>query len=462
VENYYYSVRKNVFEYDDVMNTQRQIVYELRRRCLLDNDENIKSTMMEFSDRNMDDFVDGHISEKKPTEDWLFDKLAENTKIYCSMLEAVTPAKLQENAGAGGANGKEAIKEFLRKEARVCFENKTDVIEESGPGLAGIVSRQILLQQLDSFWQQHLKNMDFMKTSVTLRAYGQKNPLTEYKLEGYQVFLKMMSRIRRNAVYNMFLFTPRKLSPMSNERIKSLIPSREQRRKTLQEAAKQQAIGTKKVPLSITVMGSGNVQSINLAKLALNVRQLLDARKELQDLALASFGELKDQFNRAGLVMQGDQIRWASACTDFELFEDDLTGELYIGLKERAASAPDDGQALQARQAIRDAMNNPEFMKSIDQFATRPEDFLAQMQAAAGEQSWSAADVAKMRETYRAAGIDLDQMLKQMTESTDDMPPAQREVVEYMSKLLSKDGGGREPEAVPKSTEEETKQEVNA
>eukprot|EP00435_Cladocopium_sp_Y103_P066960 s376_g29.t1 len=80
------------------------------------------------------------------------------------------------------------------------------------PGLTAMVTRQVLLMQLDTFWQQHLKNMDFMKTGMTLRAYGQKNPLTEYKLEGYQVFLKMMSKIRRNGLYNVFLFQPRKLT----------------------------------------------------------------------------------------------------------------------------------------------------------------------------------------------------------------------------------------------------------
>ena len=71
-------------------------------------------------------------------------------------------------------------------------------------------------------------------------------------------------------------------------------------------------------------------RTVNLARLALNVRQLLEAREEMKELALAGFGELKDSFARAGLVTLGDQLRWASACKDFELLEDGMSEEVYI------------------------------------------------------------------------------------------------------------------------------------
>jgi len=452
VENYFYSVRKNVFEYDDVMDTQRQIVYGLRRRALLDDDESIRATMIEFSDRNMEDFVKGHVDASKPVAEWNLGKLAENVQIYCDLLkESVSEEQLAEAAGSGNAGGETAVLAFLQKAGKEAFEQKCRLIEESGPGLSGMVQRQVLLMQLDNFWQQHLKNMDFMKTGVTLRAYGQKNPLTEYKLEGYQVFLKMMSRIRRNAVYNTFLFTPRKLKPMSKERIQSLIPNRETRRRQMQQ------ILASETPEARAARGGGGpgagamdgptARTINLARLALNVRQLLEAREELKELALASFGELSVSFSRAGLLTLGDQLRWANACTEFELLEDEVAEEVYIGLRGRAVEVPstagDEGGRMSAeeqqaaQEVFQTAMENPEFLQTIDQFTQSPEAFLAKMKESAGDAGWTPQDVAKLRAMYRASGVDIDEVLKQMSEASDDLPEAQREVVEYMQKLLS-------------------------
>jgi len=175
VENYFYSVRKNVFDYDDVMDTQRQIVYTLRRRALLDTDESLLETMREFSDRNMEDFVNGHVNPQKDIKEWNLDKLAENVGLFCELLkETITEDKLKKIAEDEGFEG---IARFMRSEGQVALDKKCSMIEEVGPRLTGLVSRQILLMQLDNFWQQHLKNMDFLKTGVTLRAYGQKKPV---------------------------------------------------------------------------------------------------------------------------------------------------------------------------------------------------------------------------------------------------------------------------------------------
>eukprot|EP00929_Paragymnodinium_shiwhaense_P006869 TRINITY_DN110821_c0_g1_i1.p1 TRINITY_DN110821_c0_g1~~TRINITY_DN110821_c0_g1_i1.p1 ORF type:complete len:1309 (-),score=412.50 TRINITY_DN110821_c0_g1_i1:408-4334(-) len=467
VENYYYSVRKNVFEYDDVMDTQRQIVYKLRRRALLDTDENIMSTVAEFSDRNMEDFLDGHISADKPVADWPLEKLAENCGIYCSLLkDLITVEALKEKAGGGGQDGRDAIGKYLQEKAAESLTKKVDLIEENAPKLSGVVQRQILLNQLDQYWQQHLRNMDFLKTGVTLRAYGQKNPLTEYKLEGYQVFLKMMSRIRRNTVYNVFLFTPRKLSPMSDEKIKSLIPSRGKRRQEMTElkkAAKTNAEAAAAVQMTTAASSSGS-QAINLAKLALSVRQLLDAREALKELALASFGELKEQFNRAGLVLPADQLRWAASCKDFQLMEDEVSGEIYVGLKKwsephalAGIGASSKEERAEARVALSKAMDDPNFVRTVNEFADRPEDFLVQMKAASEAGGLTPDDVEKMRDLYAASGIDVDQMLEEMSANMEDMPEAQREVVMYMKNMMQKS----KDEASQKEPVNESKEEIN-
>lgn len=473
VENYFYSVRKNVFEYDDVMDTQRKIVYSLRRRALLDTDESIRDTMREFSDKNMEDFAVGHIDAAKTVDEWNLDKLAENVKVYCSGLGHITLEMLQERASSGGPSGAAAITAFLQEEAQKAFDRKLEEVESAGPGLTAVVTRQLLLTQIDNFWQQHLKNMDFMKTGVTLRAYGQKNPLTEYKLEGYQVFLKMMSRIRRNALYNVFLFQPRKLTPMTTERMAALIPSRESRRKQRKEVMKSDEYGVAKEMRGIPDELSKAGKTVNLARLSLNVKQVLEARESLGELALASFTELKESFARAGLLTLGDGIRWASMCSEFELLEDETAGEVYIGLVGRVepkaaqpltpSSVP--GQAVsreelerlaqreqEAQKLFQTVTQDPEFMDNISVFANRPELFLESIKAAKSEQAWTKDDIDQMRENFRAAGIDVDQMVREMVASTNELPPAQREVVEYMQKML------QEPEDVS----EQEKQDVSA
>jgi len=466
VENYFYSVRKNVFEYDDVMDTQRKIVYGLRRRALLDDDETIRDTMLEFSDRNMEDFAKGHIDATKPVDEWMLDKLAENIKIYCALLGSITPEMLKEKAGSGGPAGAAAVTAFLQVEARKAFNQKLEMVESTGPGLTAMVTRQVLLMQLDQFWQQHLKNMDFMKTGVTLRAYGQKNPLTEYKLEGYQVFLKMMSKIRRNALYNIFLFQPRKLTPMTRDRVKSMIPNRETRRKQMEEFKKTDAYQLEKEARGLVQEKGAAARSMNLARLSLNIRQVLEAREGLGELALASFSELKETFARAGLLMLGDQLMWAQACSEFELLEDELEGEIYIGLvgraepqKAQAPAAPNAQSAeeielfeerqREAQKLFEGAQQDPNFMQTLAAFSDRPELFLKELKAASQEQGWTREDVQKMKETYAMMGINVEIMLQEMKASAEQLPPAQRELIDYMQQLLE------DPDAVLAAAKQE-------
>mmetsp|Transcript_51040 Transcript_51040/g.119405 ORF Transcript_51040/g.119405 Transcript_51040/m.119405 type:complete len:1081 (-) Transcript_51040:131-3373(-) len=204
VENYFYTQRKNVFEYDEVMDTQRKIVYELRRKALLDSDEVISSTMREFMDRVMEDFVEGNLDVKTPVETWPLGQLATNVGIFCDLMkETVTEEACTQAAEEGGEEG---LTQFLQEKGLEALEKKYVEMEKTQTGLSGTIQRAILLMQIDQFWQKHLQNMDFLRSGVSLRAYGQKNPLTEYKLEGYNMFLKVMARIRRTVAYNVFLF----------------------------------------------------------------------------------------------------------------------------------------------------------------------------------------------------------------------------------------------------------------
>jgi len=88
------------------------------------------------------------------------------------------------------------------------------------------------------------------------------------------------------------------------------------------------------------------------------------------------------------------------------------------------------------------AMEDPEFLRTVGQFSTSPDAFLAQMKEVAGEQGWTAEDVKRLREMYAAAGVNIDEVMAQMSESSEAMPPEQREVVEYMQGLFSSGAAG--------------------
>ena len=79
--------------------------------------------------------------------------------------------------------------------------------------------RFFLLSQIDSIWKEHLQAMNFLRQAVGLRGYGQRDPLTEYKLEGYELFKSMLARVRRNVIYNVYQFTPTRLTPKEEKAV---------------------------------------------------------------------------------------------------------------------------------------------------------------------------------------------------------------------------------------------------
>ena len=84
-------------------------------------------------------------------------------------------------------------------------------VEETQVGLMQEAQRFFLLTQIDNLWKEHLQAMNFLRQAVALRGYGQRDPLTEYKLEGYELFVEMLSRVRRNVIFNVYSFAPTRL-----------------------------------------------------------------------------------------------------------------------------------------------------------------------------------------------------------------------------------------------------------
>ncbi|MFM2158634.1 MAG: preprotein translocase subunit SecA, partial [Cyanobacteriota bacterium] len=199
VETYYYDIRKQVFEYDEVMNNQRKAVYAERRRVL--EGRELKAQVVGYGERTMEDIVDAYVNPDLPPEEWDLGRLVSKVQEFVYLLEDLRAEQLR-------GLSVEELKAFLQEQLRNAYDIKEGQIEQQRPGLMREAERFFILQQIDTLWREHLQAMDALRESVGLRGYGQKDPLIEYKNEGYDMFLEMMTQMRRNVIYSMFMFQP--------------------------------------------------------------------------------------------------------------------------------------------------------------------------------------------------------------------------------------------------------------
>ncbi|MBW4617765.1 MAG: preprotein translocase subunit SecA [Cyanosarcina radialis HA8281-LM2] len=199
VETYYYDMRKQVFEYDEVMHNQRRAIYAERRRVLEGLD--LKEQVIGYAEKTMEDIVEAYVNPDLPPEEWDLTSLVAKAKEFVQLLADLEPSQL-ENMAVG------EIKTFLAEEVRKAYDIKESQIDRIEPGLMRQAERFFILQQIDTLWREHLQAMDALREGIGLRGYGQKDPLIEYKQEGYETFLEMMTDIRRNVVYSLFQFQP--------------------------------------------------------------------------------------------------------------------------------------------------------------------------------------------------------------------------------------------------------------
>ncbi|EGJ34254.1 MULTISPECIES: preprotein translocase subunit SecA [Moorena] len=199
VETFYYDTRKQVFEYDEVMNNQRRAIYAERRRVLEGLD--LKEQVIQYAEKTMSDIVDAYVNPELPPEEWDLESLVGKVKEFVYLLQDLEPQHLEDMTVG-------EIKTFLHEEVRKAYDIKEAQVDQIQPGLMRQAERFFILNQIDNLWREHLQSMDALRESVGLRGYGQKDPLIEYKQEGYEMFLEMMIDIRRNVVFSLFQFQP--------------------------------------------------------------------------------------------------------------------------------------------------------------------------------------------------------------------------------------------------------------
>lgn len=191
-------MRKNVLKYDDVMNDQRKQVYS-ERRSILEGEE-VQELVDGFLDFVIEDLVHAHISGDA-ADDWDLDALWTDLKGYYT--PGFTPAELADDRGGLGRLDQETLVKELKADIHANYEERE---AEVGGDTMRELERQVLLSVLDRKWREHLYEMDYLKEGIGLRAMAQRDPLVEYKNEGFQMFQAMNSNIMEETVRYLFNF----------------------------------------------------------------------------------------------------------------------------------------------------------------------------------------------------------------------------------------------------------------
>ena len=191
IEGFHFDSRKYVLEYDDVMNRHRVAIYGLRDKIL--NQPHNKETFSEYFDWFIDRLVESHTQ----TEEWNTEELSETLKTLTVSEEDVHP-KLIEVAKTGG---RPALKNFLLDFIVKEWEKKE---KELGAEQMRRLENLVLLRTVDELWVDHLEAMEYLRESVRLRAYGQRDPLVEYKIEGQRMFEELLQGVKSQAVNLIF------------------------------------------------------------------------------------------------------------------------------------------------------------------------------------------------------------------------------------------------------------------
>ena len=193
VEEQNFVARKNVLKYDDVMNTQRMVIYEQRRRVLEGDD--LSDEVRSWITETVEDAV-RQLTDAEFAEDWDLDGLV--TSMQSLYGTDITVEELREEADV---TDREALVEEFVDDALEAYADREEAL---GAELAREVERYVILQTVDQRWREHLEAMDYLREGVHLRAFAQKDPLVEYRGEGHTMFEELGRTIRQEVVFTLF------------------------------------------------------------------------------------------------------------------------------------------------------------------------------------------------------------------------------------------------------------------
>ena len=189
-----YGIRENLLKYDEVNNEQRDVIYAEREKVL--NGDDLRPTIINFIQDIIENYVDANVPEDATAKDWDLSGLND------TLMSIIPLPKLQLTEEQFNSMTKNEFKQLLKEEAIKLYEQK----EASFPNPEQLreVERVILLRVIDQKWMNHIDDMDIIRDGIGLQAYGQKDPLVEYKIQGYQMFGDMTRAIKEDTVHILY------------------------------------------------------------------------------------------------------------------------------------------------------------------------------------------------------------------------------------------------------------------
>jgi len=190
VEENNFAIRKRLLEYDDTMNQQREVIYARRNRAL--QGERLKSEIFDLLEENVEEIIDKHY------DNYASDGIREEVLHNLLVEVKIEPEEFE-------SLGKEGLRDKILNACREFYKRKEEML---GSELMARLERYAMLSVIDHKWKEHLREMDDLKEGIGLRAYGQKDPLVEYKGEAFKLFIDLLGQIRTEVVSFAFKFFP--------------------------------------------------------------------------------------------------------------------------------------------------------------------------------------------------------------------------------------------------------------
>ena len=194
IESRNYEIRKSVLRYDDVMNQQRELIYRQRRQVL--EGENMRESLLGMADKLVEEAAARFCAGEN--REWDIEGLTEYLERLC-----VPAGTLKANADAITGFDKEGISTFLKKTAREFYERREEDISKIGIDMREL-ERNVLLRSVDTRWMDHIDAMDRLRDGIGLRAYAQRDPVNEYKMESYDMFDEMIRLLQEDSVRALY------------------------------------------------------------------------------------------------------------------------------------------------------------------------------------------------------------------------------------------------------------------
>nr|YP_009399658.1 preprotein-translocase subunit a [Digenea simplex]ARW69477.1 preprotein-translocase subunit a [Digenea simplex] len=186
VEGYFYDIRKQLFEYDEVINNQRKAIYKERKKIL--TLPFTRDCIIEYGEYTINEMLKIYHKENKNIQ--ILKQIIQLLNINCT-LDIYKLIKMPPND----------LEHFLHEQFRISYDLKEIYLEQLRPGLIRQLEKYYILQQIDKAWQEHIDKMNLLKEYIGWRSYGQQDPLVEYKNEGFHLFINMITYIRQTVIY---------------------------------------------------------------------------------------------------------------------------------------------------------------------------------------------------------------------------------------------------------------------